>query len=238
MEPLGTFNDNRFIFEEVEHISDGLGPTYNAQSCRECHQNVVTGGASQIAEHRTGHMKNGEFFESLGGSLIHSRATHPDIVERVSSRTTSGRSASRPTRWATASWSAYRTARCWRFEPGSLRPCAAPPSQVPVLEADGKRRGSAASAGRISTPASNRSRPMPTSTKWASPARCSRKRTRPAVTYVGFGHSYDPVPDPEDDGVDVDAFADFMRSTKAPSRGPITPTVEAGEEHLQPRSGA
>src|SRR4051812_19943184 len=39
-----SFNDNRFVFEEVEQIADGLGPTYNAQSCRECHQNVVTGG--------------------------------------------------------------------------------------------------------------------------------------------------------------------------------------------------
>lgn len=48
--PLRSFNDNRFIFEEAETIEDGLGPTYNAQGCRECHQNVVTGGASQITE--------------------------------------------------------------------------------------------------------------------------------------------------------------------------------------------
>ena len=46
VEPLRSFNDNRFIFEEVEGAVDGLGPTFNAQSCRECHQNVVTGGAS------------------------------------------------------------------------------------------------------------------------------------------------------------------------------------------------
>src|SRR5436190_904320 len=46
--PLRSFNDSRFVFEEVETIADGLGPVYNAQSCRECHQNVVTGGASQI----------------------------------------------------------------------------------------------------------------------------------------------------------------------------------------------
>jgi len=75
-----SFNDNRFIFEETEIIADGLGPTYNAQSCRECHQNVVTGGASQIAEHRTGHMTNGQFFEAPGGSLVHSRATDAAIV--------------------------------------------------------------------------------------------------------------------------------------------------------------
>ncbi len=81
--PLRSFNDNRFIFEEVEHVDDGLGPVYNAQSCGECHQNVATGGASQIAEHRTGRLMGDEFFESLGGSLVHSRATHPDIVEPV-----------------------------------------------------------------------------------------------------------------------------------------------------------
>lgn len=40
---------------------------------------------------------------------------------------------------------------------------------------------------------------------------------------------YDTVADPEDDGVDVVAFANFMRSTKVPSRGAITPEVEAGE---------
>src|SRR5262245_56191788 len=33
---LRSFNDNRFIFEEVEHVADGLGPTFNAQACREC----------------------------------------------------------------------------------------------------------------------------------------------------------------------------------------------------------
>jgi CxxC motif-containing protein (DUF1111 family) len=81
---LRSFNDNRFIFEEVEKIQEGLGPTYNAQSCRECHQNVVTGGASQVAELRSGRLVDGQFFGSLGGTLIHSRATHPDIVEQIS----------------------------------------------------------------------------------------------------------------------------------------------------------
>src|SRR5579859_7181733 len=42
-------------FDEVEAISDGLGPLYNAQSCRECHQNPVSGGASQVSELRVGH---------------------------------------------------------------------------------------------------------------------------------------------------------------------------------------
>lgn len=49
-------------FDEVEEISDGLGPIYNAQSCRECHQNPVSGSASQVDELRVGHVgKHGEF---------------------------------------------------------------------------------------------------------------------------------------------------------------------------------
>jgi CxxC motif-containing protein (DUF1111 family) len=41
--------------------------------------------------------------------------------------------------------------------------------------------------------------------------------------------AFDPAADPEDDGEDVVAFANFMRSTKAPSRGPIDGTVRTGE---------
>ena len=42
-------------FEEFEAIADGLGPLFNAQSCRECHQNPVSGGPSQVLELRVGH---------------------------------------------------------------------------------------------------------------------------------------------------------------------------------------
>src|ERR1700720_723154 len=42
-------------FDEVEQPSDGLGPLYNAQSCRECHQSPVSGAASQVTELRVGH---------------------------------------------------------------------------------------------------------------------------------------------------------------------------------------
>jgi CxxC motif-containing protein (DUF1111 family) len=39
----------------------------------------------------------------------------------------------------------------------------------------------------------------------------------------------DTVPDPEDDGVDATAFANFMRATMAPPRGAITPDVQRGD---------
>src|SRR5205085_2815648 len=134
---LRSFNDNRFIFEEVEGIADGLGPTYNAQSCRECHQNVATGGASQVTVLRTGRTANGQFFESFG-------------------------------------------ADAYLNELGITSPL------LPVENT---------SSGR----------------------------------FVGFGAGYDPVPEPEDNGTDLKAFANFMRSTKAPARGAITADVPAGE---------
>jgi len=69
----GTFLMDKAIFEEVDEIADGLGPVYNAQSCRECHQNPVTGAISQITELRAGHTVNNTFFDAPGGSLINNR---------------------------------------------------------------------------------------------------------------------------------------------------------------------
>lgn len=47
-----TYESDRSSFDEAEAIADGLGPLYNAQSCRECHQNPDSGGGSQITELR------------------------------------------------------------------------------------------------------------------------------------------------------------------------------------------
>src|SRR2546423_557879 len=80
----GTFEADKFIFSIVDEIPDGLGPVYNAQSCRECHQNPVTGGISQINELRAGHTgPDGAFVDAPGGSLINDRAIDASIQERV-----------------------------------------------------------------------------------------------------------------------------------------------------------
>jgi CxxC motif-containing protein (DUF1111 family) len=50
-----THEADREAFDDVEGVEDGLGPLYNAQSCRECHQAPTSGGASQITELRVGH---------------------------------------------------------------------------------------------------------------------------------------------------------------------------------------
>jgi CxxC motif-containing protein (DUF1111 family) len=228
VEPLRSFNDGRFIFEEAETAEEGLGPTYNAQSCKECHQNIVTGGASQIAEHRTGHTFNGGFFESLGGSLIQSRATFPDIVEKVVPEDTT-----RTFRMSTSTLGggyvecvADSTLTAIRdAQPEDVRGTA---PEVPVLEGDGS-----AGVGRFGWKCQHRSL-----ISFASDAYLNEMGiTSPLFAdentasgrFVGFGSGFDPVPEPEDDGIDVQAFANFMRSTKAPPRGPITPDVHFGE---------
>ncbi|MGC1483785.1 MAG: di-heme oxidoredictase family protein [Candidatus Acidiferrum sp.] len=76
-------------FEEVEGLTDGLGPLYNAQSCRECHQNPTSGGSSQVSELRVGHNDAKGVFQNpeipinhgaeviKGRSLINDRAICP-----------------------------------------------------------------------------------------------------------------------------------------------------------------
>jgi CxxC motif-containing protein (DUF1111 family) len=49
-----THHQDQLTFDAVDFITDGLGPVYNAQSCRECHQNTVSGGISQTNELRAG----------------------------------------------------------------------------------------------------------------------------------------------------------------------------------------
>src|SRR5215468_1513209 len=87
-----TFTADKDVFEEVEDTAAGLGPTYNAQSCRECHQNPISGGISQITELRCGHEDaNGNFVNPTifindgqnsipNRSLVNDRAICPGIV--------------------------------------------------------------------------------------------------------------------------------------------------------------
>src|SRR5207302_6561505 len=89
-------------FDETEGVDDGLGPLYNAQSCRECHQNPTSGGASQVSELRVGHNAPDGRFQNAdipiargavvisGRTLVNDRAICPnaqfpdsEIQERV-----------------------------------------------------------------------------------------------------------------------------------------------------------
>lgn len=222
-----SFNDNRFIFEEFETIEDGLGPTYNAQSCRECHQQVVTGSSSQIAEHRTGRTTNGSFFESLGGSLIHSRSTFANITEFVgdNDNTRTFRLSLNTLGDGFVEAIANDTILAIRDQqPASMRGYA---TVVPVFEGNGNGRvgrfgWKSQHASLASFSADAYLNEMGITTPTLPEENTSNGR------FVGFGSGFDPVAEPEDDGEDVGAFADFMRATKAPQRGSITNAVNAG----------
>jgi CxxC motif-containing protein (DUF1111 family) len=98
----GTHQADQTKFEAVEQLNDGLGPLYNAQSCRECHQSPVSGAGSQVAELRVGHLGPEGHFRNpeiriaqgaeviSGRSLVNDRAICPnaaypngEIQERV-----------------------------------------------------------------------------------------------------------------------------------------------------------
>jgi CxxC motif-containing protein (DUF1111 family) len=97
-----THQADQVKFEEVEQLSDGLGPLFNAQSCRECHQTPVSGAGSQVMELRVGHQGPDGHFRTpdipiahgaeviSGRSLVNDRAICPnaafpdkEIQERV-----------------------------------------------------------------------------------------------------------------------------------------------------------
>ena len=224
--PLNSFNDNRFIFEEVERTADGLGPTYNAQSCRECHQNVVTGGASQVTEQRTGHLSGGAFFESLGGSLIQSRATYPEATELVAvgDDVRTFRISTNTLGLGFVEAISNRTLLNIRNnQPAGMRGTA---TMVPVLEANSRAR-----IGRFGWKGQHASLESFAADAYLNEMGITSPLFPEENTISGADASpYDPVGDPEDDGEDVKAFANFMRATKAPSRGPITAAVSAGEQ--------
>ncbi|MEZ5286929.1 MAG: di-heme oxidoredictase family protein [Vicinamibacterales bacterium] len=227
--PTRSFNDARFLYEEVAQLGDGLGPTYNAQSCRECHQNVVTGGASQIAEHRTGHLLDGQFFESLGGSLVHSRSTHPDMAELVAVEddirtfriSTNTLGAGFIEAIANDTILAIRDA-----QPAHMRGTAV---SVPVLEA-----GGAARIGRFGWKNQHASLLSFAADALLNELGLTSPLFPDENTSAGRPvQAYDPVPDPEDNGAIARGLALFMRATKAPPRGALTPETGAGEAIFQ-----
>ena len=72
---LARFDAGKEDFAEIETISDGLGPVFNAASCATCHAVPAAGGGSELIETRYGRLVNGAFdpLSSLGGTLVHAQ---------------------------------------------------------------------------------------------------------------------------------------------------------------------
>jgi CxxC motif-containing protein (DUF1111 family) len=242
----GRFEDNKAIFSERETIEDGLGPTYNDVGCVECHQSVDVGAFSQAMEFRAGHITNGAFVDAAGGQLIHARGTDSDVVEHISTAETvktfrvttstlgdgfvealanttlENNVAAQPLAQrgtltnvpVTEAGNALRHGRFgWKAQQASLLSFAGDAylNEMGItnpFDGFGGRSSSAADAGTHENPAS----------------------TAEGVINVTFPSAFDPVQDPEDDGDDVLAFADFMAATRAPSRqNPIPAAATRGD---------
>ena len=229
--PLRSFNDNRFIFEEVETVADGLGT--DLQRPELPRMPPERGDRRCEPGRRASHGPHGwpdVFFESLGGSLIQSRATHASIVERVAfeddvrtfriSTNTLGSRLRRSDREQHAARDPRPPARRHARHGARWCRCSRPTAQ----------RASAASAGRAQHASLESFSADAYLNEMGITTPLFPEENTSSGEYVGFGSAYDRVADPEDDGVDVVAFADFMRATKAPSRGPITANVRAGEQ--------
>ena len=223
------FDSDRTIFEERETIDDGLGPVYNAQACAECHQNPVTGAISQVTELRAGHFDGLLFINHPGGSLINDRAIDPSIQERVL-----GGNEVRTFR-TSLNTLGDGFVECidsnTLFAISSRQPLGMRGQfiQVPVLEAGNLVRGGRFGwknqhASLLSFAADAYLNEMGITSPLQPNENTSNGRPVDA---------FDKVLDPDNDGQDVEAFARFMRSTKAPPRDEAlaaTPDAQRGDQ--------
>ena len=241
-----THEADQKAFNEVEEIADGLGPIFNAQSCRECHQTPAAGGSSQVTELRVGHRdRTGHFVNPsvsiadgaaviTGRTLINDRAicpngTLPDLeiqehvpdTETVRTLRTSlnllGDGFVEAVPDKTLTDTAARQCRETRG-----RICGKAIS-VPVLEAPGKNR-----IGRFGWKDQQASL-----LSFAADAYLNEMGITSRLLPDEFTTLCDTVKDPEDaaekDGLaDIDRFARFVRATKAPPRyARLAQTVDA-----------
>ncbi len=229
--PNRSFEDNKFIFNELESPEDGLGPTFNAAGCGVCHFNTDIGGISQIRELRAGHLSNGVFINPPGGqSLIQLQAVAASIQERLDIAPLENIRTFRTTLNTIGDGfieaidsndiEDVRRAQLAGFQGTRI--------DVPVVEAGGLTR-----TGRFGWKNQHSSLHSFSGDAYLN----EMGITNPfdgnggTVENNSLGRSvaaFDLVEDPEDDGADVEAFANFMRATRAPGRGPITTAVNNG----------
>jgi CxxC motif-containing protein (DUF1111 family) len=242
-EPAGdTFAMDQQIFEKREDASLGLGPVFNATSCSECHQNPVSGGASQITEIRVGHRDdNGNFVNPTvtinggtisGRSLINDRATCPDVQEHVPD--------AENIRTLRAVLNTLGDGFVESIDDNTLMSIASgQPAlsdgeihgeaiQVPILEAPGQTR-----VGRFGWKDQHGSLLSFTADAYVNEMGIT-SRLKPTDMTTVCKAKTDPEDTPDALGMaNIDHFAQFMRGTKAPPRDTtlaVTSDAQAGQQ--------
>jgi len=215
------FDADLAAFDEFEVTDDGLGPVYNAQSCRECHQNPVSGAGSQITELRKGRFDGVTFTDPPGGSLNNDRTINAAFQERVlgADNVTAIRSSLNILGDGFVEAIANSTLTAIQAsQPAGQQGTII---NVPVLEAPGQTR-----IGRFGWKDQHASLRSFAADAYLNEMGITTRLQPTENTSDGRSVAgIDGVPDPEDtqdaanpDGIDVTHFVNFMRATKAPPR--------------------
>ena len=201
-------------FNEHEEDDDGIGPVYNAKGCGECHDTPVIGGGSQVVERRAGFFSIATgFLDHPGGSLIQDRAIHPSLQETVQ--------ADQNVFSFRASLSILGDGFVEAIGSPTLAAlAAAQPSamrgqtiNVPVFEQPGATR-----TGRFGWKNQQASLVSFSADAYVNEMGITSPLQPEEPTSNGRSVAdFDEVGDPDNDGIDVELFALFMRSTLAPS---------------------
>jgi CxxC motif-containing protein (DUF1111 family) len=212
-------------FTGPESEADGVGPVFNAAGCGECHIAPALGGGSQIMERRAGFFNGFTFTDHPGGSLIHDRATTLSLLETViESRTNVFSFRGSQSLFGDGFVEAVGNSTLQQIaaqQPSSMRGQII---NVPVLEAPGQNR-----IGRFGWKGQQASL-----VSFAADAYLNEMGITSPLQPNENSSNGNPVPDDgvvDDEGVDVELFALFMRSLKVPPRNAAlaaTPDAIAG----------
>jgi CxxC motif-containing protein (DUF1111 family) len=239
-EPAGdTFALDQQIYEQIHDVDSGLGPVYNGRACAECHQNPVSGGASQFTEIRAGHRDaHGSFVNPTvpindgansisGRSIINDRAVVPQAQEHVP--------VTEDIRALRAALNTLGDGFIEAIDDSTLLAIAESQAdategrihgeaiQVPVLEAPGHTR-----VGRFGWKDQHSSLLSFIGDAYLNEMGVTN-RLRPNDTTTVGKITKDPEDTPDSLGLDdIDHFAQFIRGTKVPPRDPLLAASEAG----------
>ena len=243
-EPPGdTYIRDQQVYETQKDVTTGLGPTFNARACAECHQNPVSGGASQFTELRIGHRDaSGAFVNptipiddgaaSIGGrSIVNDRAVVPEAQEHVPD--------SENIRALRAALNTLGDGFVEAIDDSTLMAIAAEqprrsrglihgePVEVPLFEAPGSTR-----IGRFGWKDQHSSLLSFVADAYLNEMGIT-SRLRPKDTTTIGKVTQDPEDVPDALGLeDIDHFTQFIRGTKAPPRDATlaaSPAAVAGE---------
>jgi CxxC motif-containing protein (DUF1111 family) len=231
-------------FDTVEQVEkDGLGPIYNAQSCRECHQNPTSGAVSQVTELRVGHLGPGGVFENpsipinngqeviTGRTLINDRAICPEVQEHVPASETIRTQRLAVNTLGDGFIEAVSDDTLLIISKDQCRSThgkiCGQALRVPVVEAIGQT-----AVGRFGWKDQHASLLSFSGDAYLNEMGITNRLFPTEVTSICNPKSVtepNDQPDPTDHLEDIDHFARFMRASKAPPRDEILASTEAAK---------